>query len=351
MRGVAVLLVVLTHSTVSGYRPWWVWGPLFGGSVGVELFFFISGFVLFLPHAEGRGDGLGRYVAKRFWKIVPSYWLAVLVAVAFFAVRTSPGDVLLHLSFLHPLTRASMYGITPAFWSLGTEVQFYVVFPLVARAMLRARWATFLGALALGEGWRLWLHATGANGDFYAICQLPATVDVFVTGMLCASVHAEREDQPFRPPTVAAVTGAVVCAAALVLFVWAFAWATVRGSYADHQAFQSDWRVVLEFLVAGFTLLALECPGWFQAAVGNPFLVWLAGISYSVYLWHETIVDQCQVTYFPCAAAPHWGGRFASDRFFLGYVAVSLLVGWALTRSFETPLLRFGLALRKGKPA
>ena len=56
------------------------------GYLGVDLFFAISGFVLFFPHAEralhgGRTQTTREYAVRRFIKIVPSYFLALAVTI------------------------------------------------------------------------------------------------------------------------------------------------------------------------------------------------------------------------------------------------------------------------------
>ena len=97
LRGLAIALVVLSHSGQTGYRPELDIGrasialfPLVvAGSLGVEMFFFLSGFVLFLPYAramvgEGETPTIGHFIDRRFIKIVPSYYLALLATAYFF---------------------------------------------------------------------------------------------------------------------------------------------------------------------------------------------------------------------------------------------------------------------------
>ena len=81
-----------------------------------------------------------------------------------------------------------------------------------------------------------------------------------------------------------------------------------------------------------------------RRVVANPALVWLSGISYNLYLWHEAILTQCANTGFPCAGIatpwavdPHWDFDF-----FWTYVGIAVLLAAALTYGFERPLLRLG---------
>ena len=119
LRGLAIALVVLAHSGQTGYRPELDIGrasiALFpivvAGSLGVEMFFFLSGFVLFLPYAramvgEGEPPTIGHFIDRRFIKIVPSYYLALLATAYFFLQPSSvaprlTGEVARHLAFVH----------------------------------------------------------------------------------------------------------------------------------------------------------------------------------------------------------------------------------------------------------
>lgn len=105
-RGIACLLVVVSHSTLflvhtarpdaGGAGEWLV--QLTGRmTVGVPLFFVISGYCIAAAadSARRRGSGVGRYFARRFRRIYPPYWAAVALAMLFaFAVeRAVPGLV------------------------------------------------------------------------------------------------------------------------------------------------------------------------------------------------------------------------------------------------------------------
>ena len=363
LRGLAIVLVVVTHSYVTNFRPAAAVGPVafglepvvLGGSLGVELFFFISGFVLFLPYAramcgERAFPTFAHFVDRRISKIVPSYWLAVvLTAFLFFAPADVEArravEIARHLAFVHSFWRESIFALVSAFWSLAIEVQFYVLFPALAAAMRRAPWVTYAAALGAGEGFRLWLHASGRNQDFFFVCQLPAQIDLFVLGMLCAWLFARNRGRLGNARVERGATILAVAALAFGLWLIAdFSHVTKNGSIGDHQAWQSDHRLVVGFTIAALALGSLFAARAWRRVVANAPLVWLSGISYNLYLWHEAILTQCANTGFPCsgiatpwASDPHW-----TVDFFWTYVGLSVAVAAAVTYGFERPLLRLG---------
>ena len=86
MRAIAVLSVVLVHTTV-GARDLAIVGPLLAHlNIGVTIFFLISGFLLYRPFIAHRGGGAAappvvQYAKRRLLRIYPAYWLVLTVLV------------------------------------------------------------------------------------------------------------------------------------------------------------------------------------------------------------------------------------------------------------------------------
>src|SRR5690606_13923722 len=134
----------------------------FGGWVGVDLFFVISGFVIartLLPQLQARGNDQSAvritlaFWIRRAWRLLPSAWLWLLImllgAVVFRDTGTF-GDLranleatvagflnVANLRFLDTFMQ-SEYGASFVYWSLSLEEQFYFLLPLVV--LLSRRW-------------------------------------------------------------------------------------------------------------------------------------------------------------------------------------------------------------------
>ena len=111
MRGIAALMVVFFHFTVD--RPEAQLGFKLG-ITGVDLFFIISGFVIFLTISGTKH--WKDFVVSRFSRLYPAYWTAVLLAtlsislVNYFSGESSGG--LLHQA-LGNLTMFNYYMTIP----------------------------------------------------------------------------------------------------------------------------------------------------------------------------------------------------------------------------------------------
>ena len=155
LRAVAVLAVVVFHAwqyAGRGGSP--VVARLFAmGAHGVDLFFALSGFCLAYPflrrvRANGSADvGFDAFFAKRLVRIVPPYWLALVVLVIAGLTHVGP-----HLPGADSLVKQAFFldgNVTFAgrpYWTLPIEFRWYLVFPLALWAYVSAPRAFALAA-------------------------------------------------------------------------------------------------------------------------------------------------------------------------------------------------------------
>lgn len=127
------------------------------GAVGVDLFFVISGTVIYLS-TQGKDIGPGRFLLNRLLRIVPAYWLYSLLAAGlilyFNPVMPTQtfelGHFLLSLLFI-PAENPAGYGEFPTLyvgWTLNYEMFFYLLFSL--SLLVNERFRPWLTAASLG---------------------------------------------------------------------------------------------------------------------------------------------------------------------------------------------------------
>jgi peptidoglycan/LPS O-acetylase OafA/YrhL len=143
IRGLAILGVVFYHGfywarDLSAYSPWEriFLKTMSVGQYGVNLFFVLSGFLItgILLNTRERKDYYKRFYLRRALRILPAYYLTLLILVIF--GLTSKG--FLWMSLLYSSNLSVLFGISmsyPVLWSLAVEEHFYLVWPTAVRKM------------------------------------------------------------------------------------------------------------------------------------------------------------------------------------------------------------------------
>ena len=127
----------------SGADSAWPWSggahrAMLGTELFVEMFFVLSGFVLWLPVAraprstDGWADPGWVLLFRRMARLLPLYYAVVLVVWAL-TNPDLPGhwqDLLLHLTFTHVYSDQYIFWTDGPAWSLAVEFHFYVLMAL-----------------------------------------------------------------------------------------------------------------------------------------------------------------------------------------------------------------------------
>jgi len=122
---------------------------------GVPIFFVVSGFCIHMSY-EQQGRKWGSFFVRRFFRIYPPYFFAVLVFALIypltrFDIVRGWQQLAWHLLLVHNLKSGASSGINPSFWSIGVEVQLYVLYPVLLALIPRLGWGRTLSGLALLE--------------------------------------------------------------------------------------------------------------------------------------------------------------------------------------------------------
>lgn len=357
-RGIAIVLVLAYHTWLfSWYTPY---ANIFGlpipidavlrtGYLGVELFFAISAFVLFLPWARRAIAGeravpqpTSTYAYRRFIKIVPSFYLALGVtfgAAAFERYPVEIGESLAtHLPLLTNLSSGGLGRANSVFWSLGTEVQFYCIFPLLARIFARKPFAVVAGLFAIAAAYRYGLASCCLDNEV-AYRQLPAYADTFAAGMLAAYgvafVERHRPGVPTRHWSTLLAVACAIVALALVLSANA-----VTYDPLGRERWALANRTFVALTAGGALFGTCFAGGITRALVANPITRFLSTISYNLYLWHTLVLIWLLHTHIVPyrTPVPHDDVSWKFPYIVLG-VTLAIAISTAITYFIERPLL------------
>lgn len=131
LRGVAVTMVVVFHTSQHVFELGsFVYFVLNFLKYGVQLFFLLSAFTLCLSMSE-RHDGSLNFYIRRFFRIAPLYYFAILFYWLDGWAHWPLEDYIFNILFVHGVVPSANNGIVPGGWSIGTEMLFYLIFPLI----------------------------------------------------------------------------------------------------------------------------------------------------------------------------------------------------------------------------
>lgn len=279
LRAVAVVAVMFRHYHDGPLAPY--------GSLGVALFYVLSGFLItgILLRARddvasgqsSRVDVWRRFFVRRALRIFPAYYLALAVAYAL-DVPQFRASLAWHATYVSNVWMAQLGrwpGVISPLWSLAVEEQFYLLWPLVILwTPRRILPHTIAFCVLVGPLWRGYCFAV-AWGPLWARIMLPGCVDQLALGGLLAwAVHSRIN---YRRELRAVGWGA------LGLAMLSDAMSNAAGVSYGQPLYHS-------FVGLAFTALVDSAATGFRGIVGSAAssrsLQYVGRISYGIYLYH-----------------------------------------------------------------
>lgn len=308
LRAFAIAGVVYVHVTWNSLGPhvanspiaeWWL--PLRlvleGGWLGVNLLFFLSGLVLYLPYARGGRRMAGwsdaqAFICRRARRLMPLYGIVGILALTLglqkpFDPSTSRSWIdlatFLTVTFnFSPVTFAPRY-LYPL-WSLGIEIWFSLLFPLLLPLYLRHRALLLATSVLVTLGLRWWAEIPQSSialnwiGD-----SLPARLPDFLFGMLAADLALARS-RLLNPMTFLLLGVGGVFAGLAVWHFWFLTILPVEAAIIPTLLLDLGFLFGVGFLLTHRTPLNALLRLWPVRIIG--------AMSYSVYLWHVPLLHR-----------------------------------------------------------
>lgn len=312
LRAVSITLVLLAH--LGGTTGFPVPRPIMDflelGATGVRVFFVISGFLittlLLEEYDRSATISLRGFYFRRTMRIFPAYYAFLACAVVLRHVGMGEAtDTALLASFTYTSNflpdRGWLVGHT---WSLGVEEQFYLLWPaVVAVAGPRRAMAIALAVVLSAPAIRMASWFAGGVHRELIPTSFQCVMDSIATGCVLCGV---RRGLIRVPGFDRLASGRRAAMAAMLLTVLASLDRPRFGALVGMSASNLAVAVILDH--------ALHTPGgtWIRMLNSRP-LVWLGGLSYSLYLWQQPFLNRYGTTPFTafpanllCALAAAW---------------------------------------------
>jgi exopolysaccharide production protein ExoZ len=269
LRAIAVMMVVCLH----GYNILLKYNnisiPTFKlleyGAYGVDIFFVLSGFIIFYIHSKdiGNNQKLGKFLYKRTVRIIPIYWILTVVFIVLTKFNHSLFSIFMSL-FLIPEKSQPIIGVA---WSLRHEMFFYLMFSLLIlnkKVFLPLFYVWTIGIFFFSVVPVINIANPWLNVIFSSINL------EFIFGCLIAYFHLNNKTDKSK----LVIIGLILVALSMVIQVSGFSINRVI-----------TWGIPTAILILG--LVGLETK---KDIIIPKFLVFLGDASYSIYLVHIIVI-------------------------------------------------------------
>ncbi len=278
--------------------------PYWSGWLAVNLFFVLSGFVLFLPYAGGQRKLAERADFKTFYqhragRLLPLFYFNVLICTLLVQPFGGAVETLKELAFVctgvFSFTTAHFWPqCNTVLWSLGVEIWFCVLFPLIAFGILKLGFKrTVLACMLVALADRLlsiYLLRNNWTGDFHIAPFKDGVfgrVDDFVAGMAVAAIYVQG-----RCRSLAWTYGAFLGGCALVwggMILWNLERCEILPGWS-----RAFFNIPLNVGFAGILLAVVNgnLPKLLNRFFQIPLLQLAGVMCYSLYVWHFVVFQQ-----------------------------------------------------------
>ncbi|CAN1211871.1 hypothetical protein TUMEXPCC7403_16820 [Tumidithrix helvetica PCC 7403] len=331
LRGLAIALVIWHHSNqgITGL-PSFLKTLSDQGARGVQLFFFLSAFTLFLSvhnRQEEQNPTLNFFI-RRFFRIAPLFYFGLVLYLAIDGLQVRPGEVygvtlpsiIATLFFMHGLNPYWINNVVPGGWSVGVEMVFYCLIPYLfvkIKGLNQAIWLTFITLLlSIIQSMGLSKVSAIADADIwrrFLFYWLPNQMPIFCLGIVFYFIFLKLQASNFLSLEFSKERQQL----ALVLLLLS-CFFFVALAYEGYVFIPKIFPYGLVFLT--LTLALFLHPFEF---IVNRFTCHLGKISYSAYIVHFALIA-------PSLALTKLVAGSLSPIFQLGLLFIILLLGTCL---------------------
>jgi peptidoglycan/LPS O-acetylase OafA/YrhL len=292
LRAIAILMVIAVHT---GGRVIVINGNQVEitsyGQMGVQLFFIVSAITLCMSAASRINEPhpLANFYSRRFFRIAPGYWVGIFFYLVWNTVRNyhtakqamtaavyTPVHVLVNVFFLNGFYPPANTNVVPGGWSIGTEMAFYAIFPLLwmlqSRLSLKRLWLLPATSILLSSGILYLVYALRrqtVTDNSFLYFNIVTQLNVFITGILayrCLHLVSKRMSLFL-----------FLCFACMGIFAWNLHFVSVFYLIP----------VLFAIAFAGLALYFSQLP----ETIWMRFLAPIGKVSFSMYLFHFAVVQ------------------------------------------------------------
>ena len=296
LRGIAILGVMILHASKLSHQPSNVIELTLSGQRGVQLFYVLSAFTLFLSTDNRKNKEKNptyNFFIRRFFRIAPLYYLAIVGNIIITKLthlrltedKLTTYDIISGFLFVNGFNPNSINSVAKGGWSIAVESSFYILFPLLYSNFNSLKKSILLLILSIFVcipiSWKL-ADFYPAFTEYFTVRYFPIELPIFCMGIFTYQLWKEREN--IINYSKVNIKNRQIISIILILYssaIFIFSFPYDNGT------------LMLSSSAFIFLILGLAIHNWYFLV--NPFTQFLGKISYSLYLIHFFIFKFTQI--------------------------------------------------------
>lgn len=289
------------------------------GSLGVNVFFVISGFLitsLLLKEESKEKVSLKNFYIRRTIRIFPAYYFLILI---YFILNLLNVISINKISWISSLTYTKYFFgnydfVTDHFWSLSVEEHFYLLWPLLFIGGIKIRkWALWflIFSVPLVKIYAHYYNTTLFGNELFHDNSIFFRVDSIALGCLVA-VYLERILEVMHAKFILFFRFSVI-SLFLIRFIPKIPLKFGFGDYFILDILFNSISITSNILIVLIMLYSIFGPKniWFKF-LNNRVIIYIGVLSYSLYLYQQ----------FFTAKSDYWVCQFPQNLLFIGLSAL-----------------------------
>lgn len=306
---------------------------------GVPLFYALSGFVLsygYLGKLKDRSQVV-RFYIRRYFRIAPLFYFMILIWLVAYKVKWgdlmpfSLFDVVLNFSLLFGLVPGKHESIVWAGWSIGVEIIFYILFPVITILVTGLRSCAIALFVMFILSSLFYTSVQSMDSGTFGYMNIVTHFPTFLCGVMAFLLW---EKAGFIQNAKWGGVLFVFSVMSIICVLYLPSALRLSGSFSFIRLDIYIWSIIFMMLILSMCLW----PGRFLV---NQVSKGLGKISFSLYLWHPPVIMLLTGVYVELSLLFGYGILGFLSCAILTVSVVSLVAYYSFSL-IETPGMRYG---------